>query len=295
MPHADEQDRDHWRPPTRRTTPIRRSLGIRRLAPVRCATIGRDDASLHVPRRRPRSDARRELADLARRAEAIGFHALVIPDHLIPQLSPVPAMATIAAATTRSASATFVLNNDLRHPAVLAQDLATLDVLRRAGSTSRSAPAGTGPSTTRSACRSTRRGRAAPVSPRRSRSSRAASPTGRSASPASTTRSPTTTPAQAGPAAAPAVLDRRRRPADARTGRPRGGHRRPGAADRSAAAAVGPAEHHVRGDGREDRLGARGRGRPVRRSRSSTSTRRRGRSTVTDDAARRGTGRSSTT
>jgi probable F420-dependent oxidoreductase len=42
-----------------------------------------------------------ELGDLARRAESIGYDALVVPDHLIAQLSPVPAMATIAAATTR--------------------------------------------------------------------------------------------------------------------------------------------------------------------------------------------------
>jgi probable F420-dependent oxidoreductase len=71
----------------------------------------------------------RELAALARRAESMGFHALVVPDHLIPQLSPVPAMATIAAATTALRIGTFVLNNDLRHPAVLAQDLASLDIL----------------------------------------------------------------------------------------------------------------------------------------------------------------------
>jgi probable F420-dependent oxidoreductase len=70
-----------------------------------------------------------QLAEVARRAEGTGFHALVIPDHLIDQLSPVPAMATIAAATTRLRIGTFVLNNDLRHPAVLAQDLASLDVL----------------------------------------------------------------------------------------------------------------------------------------------------------------------
>jgi probable F420-dependent oxidoreductase len=71
----------------------------------------------------------RSLAADARRAEAMGFHALVIPDHLIDQLSPVPAMATIAAATERLRIAAFVFNNDLRHPAVLAQDLASLDVL----------------------------------------------------------------------------------------------------------------------------------------------------------------------
>jgi probable F420-dependent oxidoreductase len=69
------------------------------------------------------------LAELARRAESIGYTSLVVPDHLIPQLSPVPAMATIAAATTTLRIGSFVFNNDLRHPAVLAQDLASLDVL----------------------------------------------------------------------------------------------------------------------------------------------------------------------
>jgi probable F420-dependent oxidoreductase len=71
----------------------------------------------------------RELGEQARRAEAAGFHAFVVPDHLIDQLAPAPAMATIAAATERLRIGAFVLNNDLRHPAVLAQDLASLDVL----------------------------------------------------------------------------------------------------------------------------------------------------------------------
>jgi probable F420-dependent oxidoreductase len=71
----------------------------------------------------------RELAELARRAEDIGFHALVTPDHLLEQLSPVVAMASVAAATSKLRVSAFVLNNDLRHPAVLAQDLASIDVL----------------------------------------------------------------------------------------------------------------------------------------------------------------------
>lgn len=71
----------------------------------------------------------RQLGELARRAESIGYHALVVPDHLIPQLSPVPAMTAVAMATTTLRVGTFVLNNDLRHPAVLAQDLASIDVL----------------------------------------------------------------------------------------------------------------------------------------------------------------------
>jgi len=70
-----------------------------------------------------------QLTETARRAESIGYHELVIPDHLIPQLGPIAAMAWIAAATERLRIAAFVFNNDLRHPAVLAQELASLDVL----------------------------------------------------------------------------------------------------------------------------------------------------------------------
>jgi probable F420-dependent oxidoreductase len=70
-----------------------------------------------------------ELAERARRAEQLGYHGLVVPDHLLEQLSPVVAMATVAAATSTLRVSGFVLNNDLRHPAVLAQDLASIDVL----------------------------------------------------------------------------------------------------------------------------------------------------------------------
>jgi probable F420-dependent oxidoreductase len=70
-----------------------------------------------------------ELAAYARRAEDMGYDTLVLPDHLIKQLSPVVTMATVAAATSTLRVAAFVLNNDLRHPAVLAQDLASIDVL----------------------------------------------------------------------------------------------------------------------------------------------------------------------
>ncbi|MEO6702658.1 MAG: TIGR03621 family F420-dependent LLM class oxidoreductase [Jatrophihabitantaceae bacterium] len=70
-----------------------------------------------------------ELATRAQRAEQLGYHAVVLPDHLLGQLSPVAAMATVAAATSTLRMSAFVLNNDLRHPAVLAQDLASIDVL----------------------------------------------------------------------------------------------------------------------------------------------------------------------
>ena len=71
----------------------------------------------------------KELRERALRAEATGYHGLVIPDHLIHQLSPVPMMAAVAAVSERLRIGAFAFNNDLRHPAVLAQDLASLDVL----------------------------------------------------------------------------------------------------------------------------------------------------------------------
>ncbi len=71
----------------------------------------------------------RELGERARAAEALGVTTFILPDHLVPQLAPIPYLATVAAATERLRISAFVHNNDLRHPAVLAQDLATLDVL----------------------------------------------------------------------------------------------------------------------------------------------------------------------
>jgi probable F420-dependent oxidoreductase len=71
----------------------------------------------------------RELGERARAAEDLGVTTFALPDHLLPQLSPVPYLATVAALTERMRISAFVHNNDLRHPAVLAQDLASLDVL----------------------------------------------------------------------------------------------------------------------------------------------------------------------
>jgi probable F420-dependent oxidoreductase len=69
------------------------------------------------------------IVEIARRAESIGYSGLVLPDHLVEQHAPIPVLATVAAATERLRIGTFVFNAELRHPAVLAQDLATLDVL----------------------------------------------------------------------------------------------------------------------------------------------------------------------
>ena len=72
----------------------------------------------------------RDLAERAKRAEALGVTTFAIPDHLVEgSFAPTPYLAAVAMATTSLRVAAFVHNNDLRHPAVLAQDLATLDVL----------------------------------------------------------------------------------------------------------------------------------------------------------------------
>lgn len=71
----------------------------------------------------------RQLANDAHRAESMGYAGLVFADHLMSLPAPVPMIAAVAASTERLRLSTFVLNNDFRHPALVAQDLATLDVL----------------------------------------------------------------------------------------------------------------------------------------------------------------------
>ena len=72
-----------------------------------------------------------EWAARARRLEAFGYSALLIPDHVIgTQLwSVFPALAAAAAATPRLRVGTLVIANDFRNPLLLAREFATLDVL----------------------------------------------------------------------------------------------------------------------------------------------------------------------
>jgi probable F420-dependent oxidoreductase len=71
----------------------------------------------------------RSWADQARRAEDLGYSALLMPDHFGDQLAPVPALAAVAAATTTLRMGALVFCNDYRHPFVFAKEAATLDVL----------------------------------------------------------------------------------------------------------------------------------------------------------------------
>src|SRR2546423_3699648 len=66
----------------------------------------------------------------ARRVEAQGYGGLVIADHVVGNgLSPFPALAAAAAATTTLRLGTLVLDNDFRNPLLLAREAATVDVI----------------------------------------------------------------------------------------------------------------------------------------------------------------------
>lgn len=71
-----------------------------------------------------------EWAEQARRAEALGFDVLLMPDHIgYPIWACAPALAVAAAATTTLRICPFVLDNDFRNPAFVAAEAATLDQL----------------------------------------------------------------------------------------------------------------------------------------------------------------------
>jgi len=66
----------------------------------------------------------------ARRVESLGYGGLVMADHVVGNgLSPFPALAAAAAATTTLRLGTLVLDNDFRNPLLLAREAATVDVI----------------------------------------------------------------------------------------------------------------------------------------------------------------------
>ena len=64
--------------------------------------------------------------DQARMAEGLGYSTLYVSDHLDAQFEPLVAMTVAAEATSTLHVGSGVLNNDLRHPVVLAKEIATL-------------------------------------------------------------------------------------------------------------------------------------------------------------------------
>lgn len=70
-----------------------------------------------------------DIAQVARKAEALGYASISMPDHFGDQWAPGPAMAAAATATSSLRLAPLVWCNDFRHPVVLAKEVATLDLL----------------------------------------------------------------------------------------------------------------------------------------------------------------------
>jgi probable F420-dependent oxidoreductase len=72
--------------------------------------------------------------EAARRTEDLGYSTFLIRDHFAPdffgpQLAPIAALTAAACATTRLRVGSLVIDNDYRHPVVLAKEIATLDGL----------------------------------------------------------------------------------------------------------------------------------------------------------------------
>jgi probable F420-dependent oxidoreductase len=86
--------------------------------PFRFATGGFEEVS------------KRAWVEQARRAEALGYAVFLVADHVadIP-FAPVPALVAAADATTSLRVGCTVFCNDYRHPALLAKEAATVDVL----------------------------------------------------------------------------------------------------------------------------------------------------------------------
>src|SRR6266852_3818312 len=76
-----------------------------------------------------RAGSRAEWVEKARKIEDLGYGTLTVPDHLADLFAPMPAVLSAADATKHLRVGTNVLNNDLRHPVLVAREAATVDLL----------------------------------------------------------------------------------------------------------------------------------------------------------------------
>jgi len=74
-------------------------------------------------------DSASQWRDKARKLEDLGFSTLFMPDHFGQELAPLPAIAMAAAHTTTLRVGSLVFDNDYKHPAILAKEAATIDLL----------------------------------------------------------------------------------------------------------------------------------------------------------------------
>jgi len=75
------------------------------------------------------TESHKDWVGLARKAEDLGYATFLMPDHFVNPLAAMPALSIAAEATTTLRIGSFVFDNDFRHPAMLAKEAATLDLL----------------------------------------------------------------------------------------------------------------------------------------------------------------------
>lgn len=76
----------------------------------------------HIP-------SRTDWITKVQKVEDLGYDTLLVVDHITTSLGPLVSLAVAAEVTKKLRLGTFVLCNDFRHPAFLAKELATLDLL----------------------------------------------------------------------------------------------------------------------------------------------------------------------
>ena len=73
--------------------------------------------------------SREQWIALVRQAEDLGYATFLLADHFVNEFPPLVALMAAADATKTLRVGSFVFDNDFRHPAMLAKEVATLDLL----------------------------------------------------------------------------------------------------------------------------------------------------------------------
>lgn len=75
------------------------------------------------------ASSREQWVTLVRRVEELGYATFLLADHFVNELMPIAALMAAADATKTLRIGSFVFDNDFRHPALLAKEVAALDLL----------------------------------------------------------------------------------------------------------------------------------------------------------------------
>ncbi len=73
--------------------------------------------------------SREQWITLVHRAEELGYDTFLLADHYVNEFPPIAALMATADASSKLRVGSYVFDNDFRHPALLAKEIATLDLL----------------------------------------------------------------------------------------------------------------------------------------------------------------------